>query len=102
MPGVGGGQMNVRRVLLDVDKAIDRPELGQLAQAISDVPGVEAANITVTEIDQETVSTDVTVVGSNLDISALYDAIEKTGAVVHSIDEIVFGDVVLEPVKRLR
>lgn len=94
--------MNVRRLLLDVDKAIERPDLPALAAAISGVAGVDAVNITVTEVDLETVSTDITVLGQGLDISAIYRSIEHVGAVVHSIDEIVCGTHVLEPVRRVR
>jgi hypothetical protein len=32
--------MNIRRVLLDVDKAIQRPEIIDIARAINDAPGV--------------------------------------------------------------
>jgi hypothetical protein len=37
--------MNIRRLLLDVDKAIKRPSLIELAQAIDSSDGVEAFNI---------------------------------------------------------
>ncbi|MHB1592206.1 MAG: DUF211 domain-containing protein [Sulfuricella sp.] len=48
--------MNIRRLVLDVDKAISEPAVSELAQAICRVEGVEAVNITVTEIDIETIS----------------------------------------------
>lgn len=57
--------MNIRRVLLDVARV----------------------NITVTEIDVQTIGMDITVEGDNIDIDKLFRAIESTGAVVHSIDE---------------
>jgi uncharacterized protein len=40
--------VNVRRLMLDVDRAIDRPDVVTLAGAIDGVRGVEGANITVT------------------------------------------------------
>lgn len=40
--------MNVLRLQLDVDKAVSRPDLLDLAEAINGVPGIEAVNITVT------------------------------------------------------
>ena len=94
--------MNVRRLLLDVDKAVSRPELITLAEAIDHVPGVEGANITVTEIDIETVGMDITVEGSEMDHAALIKAIEDTGAVVHSIDQVVIGDRIVERIRRER
>jgi hypothetical protein len=97
-----GGYMNVRRIVLDVDKAISRPTLLEIARAIDSVPGVHGLNITVTEIDIETVGTDVTIEGENLDIDALVQAIESAGAVVHSIDQILAGSQIIERVPRKR
>ena len=53
--------MNIRRLVLDVDKAISKPTVPELAEAICRVEGVEAVNITVTEIDIETVGFNVTI-----------------------------------------
>ncbi len=94
--------MNVRRLLLDVDKAVQRPDILELAEAIDGIPGVEAVNITVTDIDIETVGTDVTIEGDNINIPALVAAIEHIGAAVHSIDEIVVGHRIIERVPRAR
>jgi uncharacterized protein len=79
--------MNIRRMQLDVDKAVARPDLLELAEAIDAVSGVEATNITVTEIDIETVGMEVTVEGECIDAAQLVRAIEKAGAAVHSVDE---------------
>lgn len=94
--------MNLRRVVLDVDKAIKRPSLLELAQAISQCAGVEAVNITVDEIDMETQGMDVVIEGNQLDYDALVEAIESTGAVVHSVDQLVIGDRLIERVPRGR
>jgi uncharacterized protein len=94
--------VNVRRLQLDVDKAVQRPDLLELAEAIDGVPGVQAVNITVTDIDIETVGTEVTVEGDNINVPALITAIEKAGAALHSFDEIVVGDRIIERVPRSR
>lgn len=94
--------MTIRRLALDVDKVVDRPDLVTLARALESVPGVAAVNITVTEIDIETVGTDITVEGPDIDVGALFTAIERAGAVLHSIDEVVAGDRVIERVARAR
>lgn len=94
--------MNIRRMQLDVDKAIARPDLLELAEAIDKAPGVEAVNITVAEIDMETVGLEVTVEGENIDAPQLIRAIEKVGAAVHSIDELVVGIRTIERVPRTR
>lgn len=94
--------MNIRRVVLDVDKAISRPTLLEIARAIDSVAGVRGLNITVTEIDIETVGTDVTIEGENLDVDALVHAIESAGAVVHSIDQLLAGSQIVQQVPRKR
>lgn len=94
--------MKIRRLVLDVDKAMARPSLLEIAEAISACPGVEATNITVTEIDIETVGMNVTIEGQNLDYDALVKVIETAGAVVHSIDQIVCGERLIERVARER
>lgn len=94
--------MKVRRVLLDVDRAKDRPDALALARAIDQVSGVEGANLTVTDIDMETVGMDITVEGEDIDVDALILVIERQGAAVHSIDEIVVGSRVVERVLRAR
>lgn len=94
--------MNIRRVLLDVDKAIQRPEIIDIARAIDSAPGVTGLNITVTEIDVQTLGMDVTVEGDNIDVAALIRAIESTGAVVHSLDELVAGERLVERIARER
>lgn len=94
--------MNLRRLVLDVDKAIARPSLLQIGEAISASRGVEAVNVTVKEIDVETVGMNITVEGERLDYEAIRAAIEATGAVVHSIDQLVAGNRLIEEVKRER
>jgi len=94
--------MNIRRVLLDVDKAIQRPEIIDIAKAIDAAPGVAALNITVTEIDIQTVGMDITAEGDNIDLGALCRAIESTGAVVNSIDQLAAGERLIERTARER
>lgn len=94
--------MNIRRVLLDVDKAIARPSVLELAEAIERAPGVQGVNIVITEIDLETVGMNVTVEGERIDYHALAAAIEATGAVVHSVDEVAAGNRLVEGVRRMR
>lgn len=89
-------------MVLDVDKAIARPAIVDLVSAIERVPGVQALNVTVTEIDIETVGMDVTVEGDSIDHAALTRAIEDAGAVVNSIDQVVAGDRIIEAIRRAR
>jgi hypothetical protein len=94
--------MNIRRLVLDVDKAIKRPSLIELAQAIGGCEGVEAFNISVEGIDVETVSTIITIEGENLVYDKIADAIESSGAVVHSIDHLGVGNRLVERIRPWR
>jgi hypothetical protein len=94
--------MNIRRLVLDVDKAFSRPTIVELALVIEPVEGVEAFNIAVTEIDAETVGMEVTIEGDGIDYQHLSTEIESSGAVVHGIDEIAGGRKLIENVKRKR
>jgi hypothetical protein len=69
--------MNIRRLVLDVDKAIARPTIIEIASAIEATPNVEALNITVTEIDVETIGMDVTIEGDCLEYDSIKEAIES-------------------------
>jgi hypothetical protein len=92
----------VRRLVLDVDKAIQAPSLLEIAYAIQSCDGVEGCNITVSEVDIQTVGTNVTIEGTALDYDEIVRAIENTGAVVHGLDQIVTGDRIVEDVPRSR
>lgn len=98
----GPAEMNIRQLLLDVDKAIVRPSLLEIAAAIDGCRGVEAVNITVEEIDMETVGKNVSIEGDGTDYEQISRAIESTGAVVHSLDEIAIGDRIIPRISRVR
>ncbi|PWK89741.1 DUF211 domain-containing protein [Fulvimonas soli] len=98
----GTAGLNIRRLVMDVDKAVARPAIPDIAAAIGACDGVAGINITVGEIDIETVGMDVIVEGERLDYAQIVRAIEQTGAVVHSLDQIVCGERVVEAVARKR
>lgn len=94
--------MNIRRLVLDVDKAIIRPSLLELGRAIESVKGVQGVNITVNEIDMETVGTNVTIEREEMGYQEIEKAIEDVGCVVHSIDQLVSGSKLVEQIRRER
>ena len=95
-------KLNIRRLVLDVDKSVKEPSIIDLTKAVAGATGVQAVNILVTEIDLETVGMDITVEGDNIDYELLVKAIESGGAVVNSIDQIAAGDRIIEAVTRQR
>lgn len=94
--------MNIRRLVLDVDKAIAQPSLLEIGEAAGNCRGVEAINVTVSEIDIETVGMNITLEGENMSYEEIRNAIETTGAVVHSIDQLAAGNRIIDEVKRAR
>ncbi len=88
--------MNLRRILLDVDKGLNRPTLTELAGSIEEVPGVDAVKITVTEMDMETMGTSITVEGLNINYNYLVKVIEDMGCAIHSIDEVITGKHIIK------
>lgn len=94
--------MGLRQLLLDVDKAIDRPQLIDIAVAIEKTSGVEGLSIVVNEIDMETLGMEITIEGEDLNYNEIVAAIEKTGAVVHSLDQLLAGKKMITPVRRTR
>jgi hypothetical protein len=94
--------MNIRRLLLDVDKALARPSLLDIARAISGCTGIEAINISLGDVDAETMGLEITIEGNGLDYDEIAKAIENSGAVVHGIEQIIAGDRIVERAERAR
>ncbi|MCL4359092.1 MAG: DUF211 domain-containing protein [Candidatus Thermoplasmatota archaeon] len=91
--------MNIRRIVLDVGKSLSRPTFVELLNAIDTVPGVEAVNASVTEMDMETMGISITVEGNNIDYDELIDKIERSGSAVHSVDQIAVGKRLIENIR---
>ena len=90
--------VGLRRLVLDVLKPHE-PSNILLALKLSEVDGVEGVNLSLAEIDQSTETLKITVVGNNLDFEEIKNTIENLGAVIHSVDEIVAGKMIVESVK---
>lgn len=88
----------IRRLVLDVLKSHE-PSNVFFAIKLSQVKNVEGVNITLSEIDQETESVKITIVGTSIDYDEIRKVIEDLGGVVHSIDEVVAGKTIVESVK---
>jgi len=94
--------MNIRQLMLDVDKALDRPSVLEIAEAIEAQNGVEGVCVVVTEVDMETVGMEITIEGQAMNYENIVTAIEKTGAVVHSLDQVLTGERKITPIRRIR
>jgi len=85
----------VRRLVLDVLKPLE-PTIIELAQRLSELPGVEAVNISIYEIDRKVENAKITIEGADILYDRVADVIQQNGGSVHSIDEVVAGKIIIE------
>ena len=89
-------QAPIRRLLLDILKPIKGPSIVDVARAIASLDGVDGVNITVKEIDVDTITLSMTVEGTDIDFEVLRGKLEELGCVIHSIDQVVAGKRIVE------
>ncbi|WP_456327346.1 DUF211 domain-containing protein [Archaeoglobus sp.] len=85
----------LRRLVLDVLKPHE-PSNVLLAVKLSEIENVEGVNLLLREMDQNTETLKITIVGDNLDFDKIRKILEEFGAVIHSVDEIVAGKKIVE------
>jgi hypothetical protein len=81
----------LRRVVLDILKPIKGPSIIDVSKEIASLPGVDGVNITVKEIDVETVTLTMTIEGSDIDFEVVEKKLEELGCIIHSVDQAVAG-----------
>ena len=59
---------------------------------------VSGLNISLKEVDQNTESITITVEGDDLRYETIKEILEQAGAVIHSIDQVVAGRILVEEV----
>ena len=87
----------IRRIVLDALKPLKEPSIVEIAKAIASLPGVSSVNITVNEVDVETMGIIITIQGSNIDFESVEKKLNDLGVVIHSIDQVVVGEEIIEP-----
>jgi len=91
----GGVMGKVRRLVLDVLKPLE-PTIIELAEQLSVLPGVEAVNISIYEIDRRVENAKITIEGGDLHYDEVERVIQENGGTVHSIDEVVAGKIIID------
>jgi hypothetical protein len=86
---------NIRRLVLDTLKPHE-PSIIEMSQAISELEGVFAVNISIYEIDRKVENAKITIEGDDISYPNVLDIITDMGATVHSIDEVVAGRKIIE------
>jgi len=88
-------EAKIRRVVLDVLKPHD-PSIIEMAQRLAGLSGVDGVNIIIYEVDRMVENAKITVEGTDLEYAPILGLIEDVGGTVHSIDEAVAGNVLIE------
>jgi hypothetical protein len=85
----------IRRVVLDLLKPYE-PPTADLASEIADLEGVGGVNAKLVETDKEVQNLKLTVEGDHIDADHLESVVRDLGATIHSVDEVVAGEYVVE------
>ncbi len=90
------GKAPIRRLVLDILKPVKGLSIVDVGSEIASMDGIEGVNITVKEIDVDTMTLVVTLEGSNINYEELEKKLESLGCVIHSIDQVVAGSKIVE------
>lgn len=82
----------VRRIVVDVLKP-HSPPLVEFTERVSETESVESTHARLIELDREVQNIEVTVEGSDVDYDAVEETVEGIGASIHSVDEVLCGDL---------
>jgi len=88
--------MPIRRLVLDVLKPIRGTSIVDLAEKISMLDGIEGVNISVTDMDVETMGLMIVIEGERINFEEVKKTLEEEGCAIHSIDEVVSGEKLVE------
>lgn len=85
----------IGRLVLDVLKPYD-PSTIAFAQLIAETDSVAAVNATLIELDKEVQNLKLTIEGDALEYDNVEAVIEDAGGTIHSVDQVVCGDRLVE------
>lgn len=85
----------IRRLVLDVLKP-HAPETVEFARDVASAPGVSGVNALLLETDREVQNIRIVVEGEDIDVADVEHRVTNLGGTVHSIDEVVAGDEMVE------
>ena len=85
----------VRRLVLDVLKPHD-PTTVDLARRVAEGEGVDGVNAVVVDVDRDVETIKLTIEGDGIEYRAVESVVDAQGASVHSIDQVVCGNRLVE------
>ena len=75
-----------------------KPNVVEVAEALSHLTGVEGVNVIINEIDQEVENAKVIIAGISINFEDIKSKLEELGATIHSVDEVAAGKRIVEEV----
>lgn len=81
---------------MDVLKPIKGISIVELSERISSLRGVDGVNITVTDMDVETMGLMIVVEGEDINFDSVKKLLDDSGCAIHSIDEVSSGNRLVE------
>ena len=90
----------IRRLVLDVLKPYD-PEINLVAKMLldkSEESEIDGCNITVYEMDRLTQKVKVIIQGNSLNYEEINDILISMNCIVHSVDQVVAGEQIVEDI----
>jgi hypothetical protein len=91
----------IRRLVLDILKP-HVPTILDLAKDLSAIQGVSGVNLSLYEVDQQTETVKATIEGDNINYDVVAAKIRDCGGVIHSVDEVVAGKMIVEEFETLQ
>ncbi len=91
----------IRRLVLDTLKPLD-PTIIEVAEELSEQPGVSSVNISIYEMDRRVENAKITIEGENISFALVSAVIEEMGGAIHSIDEVVAGKEIIDDAETLQ
>lgn len=86
---------SIRRLVIDLLKP-NEIENVEFARTIAELDGVDGANVSLLESDKDVQNLKITIEGENIDNDVVTSTVENLGGTVHSVDEVVCGDRMVE------
>jgi hypothetical protein len=91
----------VGRLVVDVLKP-HQPSTIEFTQRVAAADSVAAVNATLIELDQKVKNLKLTIEGDAIDYDEVEATIEDAGGTVHSVDQVVCGDRMVEEASTLQ
>lgn len=85
----------IRRLVLDTLKPHE-PNIIDLADALGEIIGVSAVNISIYELDRKVENAKITIEGEDISFEKVSAVIVDMGGTIHSIDEVVAGKEIID------